>query len=177
MEGCIEVFSSKDFLIAQRWHRSELVQSPLRKNYQGFMIHYPWYSYPRSVTNMFIQIPKMNFTLLVMNSIEMGSLWESTTYLKILPILWVKAMFFRSFKSLQRNMAGLCRSKNCKVTRCHTWRSENNSAQHTLLTGSPGLIPRGWNHPRSLKNQNFAALWPKKTDTSEERSIKNILPA
>ena len=52
--------------------------------------------------------------------------WKSKIYLINLssPI----SIFYKSFRSFQRGTVVLCRSKSSKVTSCHSWRFEKNSA-------------------------------------------------
>ena len=79
---------------------------------------------------------------------------------------------------------GLCGSNGYKATGYQSWRSEKNPAARLDL--SQMRVAQVWSpshsdHPQSLTDDNFAAIWPTKTySTSLERSKpskKNILSA
>ena len=67
------------------------------------------------------------------------------------------------FRSFQRGIVGLCRSKDCKATSCQSWRSEKNPAGRPRPHSNQSARVRTRaksNHSQSLMAGNFAALWP-----------------
>ena len=66
-------------------------------------------------------------------------------------------------RSFLKVTASFCIIMGCKVVSYQNWRCERNPAVQSSKDGT-GSIAIQWDHPQSLTDCNFAALWPKDMD-------------
>ena len=91
----------------------------------------------------------------------MGHFERAKSMLKILPTFLIESMFYMRHRPFQRDTVDLCRTKDCKVTSCQSWRFEKKFCHSAIVkprVSGPGSSPGRWNNPQSLTDRNFAAL-------------------